>query len=239
MFRITGEQLDAAGGRARCGRCRCVFDARGALSEQSPSPATQLSMPLREPAPETEAPEGDPVPGGAVPAVLEDDVLAAARSPSPWSAAAWNLVLILLTAALALQYAYFMRADVVRYAPTLRPWLVRMCQALDCELPLPRDVNKLRLLSREVAVPPDDRRVLLIQAAVVNTADHVQAFPVIELKLSDTRGRRIAMRRFKPHEYLPDGTDMERGMAPQTPVNMELRVVKPSSEITNYQFEFM
>lgn len=258
VFRITSEQLDAAAGRVRCGRCRRVFDARETLTEQSPSPATQLSMSLPEPGPEPQAPTGRPTPqepaaplapppqGEAgtdptepVPAVLEDDVLAAARRPSPWSAAAWAAAIVVLTAALALQYAYFMRADLVRHAPQLRPWLARMCQALDCDLPLPRDVDSLRLLSRDVAVPPDDRRVLLIQAAMVNTADYVQAFPVVQIELSDIRGRRIAMRRFKPHEYLPQDTDVEVGMAPQTPVHMDLRVVKPQADITNYQFEFM
>ena len=45
VFRITAEQLDAAGGKVRCGTCQTVFDAREKLSDQIPLEAESPPQP--------------------------------------------------------------------------------------------------------------------------------------------------------------------------------------------------
>lgn len=57
VFRITAEQLDAAGGKVRCGTCQTVFDAREKLSDQIPLEVE--SPPATEPAADTAGSEPD------------------------------------------------------------------------------------------------------------------------------------------------------------------------------------
>lgn len=255
-FLITEQQLNAAGGKARCGRCGAVFDARAALLPEAGSAATpseeatagpEPAVPVQTPAPEpseTEpaAPAAAAPRDDAVPAVLLEDfaaIQAPKRRRRGW---AWALLILFLSALLALQYAYFMRDQLVDRYPPLRPLLVRMCTALapavPCEVPLARDITQLRMLSSEVAEHPTKTGALLIQATFVNTATFAQPYPILEVKLSDLRGQPVGLRRFRPQEYLPPHTNLEQGMMPRTPVTALIEVARPFADVNNYRFAF-
>lgn len=50
MFRVTAGQLDAAGGKVRCSRCREVFNARGHLQESASRPSAPAEKTSARPA---------------------------------------------------------------------------------------------------------------------------------------------------------------------------------------------
>lgn len=74
-FRLTLEQLDARGGRVRCGACRSVFDARESLRLADDEPAPQQNAPaeLRR--------EDDPAPADTSPLQGPDDAPDAPGEP--------------------------------------------------------------------------------------------------------------------------------------------------------------
>lgn len=51
VFRITAEQLNAAGGRVRCGECHAVFNAAQHLFDQAPGPTRQQASRKSNPPP--------------------------------------------------------------------------------------------------------------------------------------------------------------------------------------------
>lgn len=178
----------------------------------------------------------------------EDQVGYAGLKPEPesgpaptvrsWLQPVYGLVALLLVVLLPLQYAYFMRADLAGYA-ALRPWLERMCQYARCDLPLQRDPAAIELVNRSVVSHPSVRKALLITAAFKNTADFIQAYPVLEVTLTDATGGRVAMRRFLPREYLAAGSDPAQGIGPGALVNVVLEVAEVEQVATSYQFEFL
>lgn len=258
VFLITEQQLNAAAGKARCGRCGAVFDARAALLDEQrqggapetdapemaaseTAPDTALERPASEPAAEAQAPAPADT-DDAIPAVLLED-FAQLQAPRRRSRLGlWVLAALLLGGALVLQYAYFMRHQLVDRYPQSRPWLVRMCSALSavvpCDVPLTRDLTRLRMLSSEVSEHPTQPGALLIQATFVNTASFAQPYPVLEVKLSDLRGQPVALRRFEPEEYLHSDVDIDQGMAPRTPVTASIEVARPFADVNSYRFAF-
>lgn len=280
VFLITEEQLGAAAGKARCGHCGEVFDARAALlpetpaqpseattattatpepasSAEPPSPADASPAPASAPAETPQAPppapavQAPPMTAGprsraaeeAIPEILREDFeQARARRSGPGHGWAWAIAIVLLSAALVMEYAYFMRAQLVQQFPQTRPWLVRMCTALDalvgCQVPYPRDLSKLRVLASEVAQHPNKRNALLIQATFVNIAPFTQRYPVVEVKLTDLRGQTVALRRFRPTEYLHGAPASAQGLAPRTPVTALIEVARPFTDVEGYSFAF-
>lgn len=250
-FLITEQQLGAAAGKARCGRCGVVFDARAALLPQpekdadagpgKPSETTNTEAAVKSapaaPAPAPSEPSDEPIP-----AVLLEDFEQAQNRRGSRRGWAWALAAVILGLTLVLQYAYFMRTQLVNQFPQARPWLVHMCSILStvvtCEVPFATNLAKLRMLSSEVAEHPGVRDALLIQATFVNTASFTQRFPILEIKLSDLRGQPVALRRFRPAEYLRNGTDIEQGLAPRAPVTALIEVTRPFVDVNSYSFAF-
>ena len=268
VYRVTPSQLNAADGRVRCGHCGTVFDAGETLSDdlQTLAPgATGPDMVAADEAPaaDTQAPSeadaAEPAPadlsgedtaaetappaalaGDTVtqpPPAIEDDLQTLLAPPRRGRLLRWTALIALLTLLLAGQYAWFMR-DQLAQSPQLRPWVERMCAQFGCHLALRKDLNQLRLLSRDVVVNPNNHGVLLVNATMVNTAPFTQAYPTLEITLSNERGERTAMRRFRPQEYLPSGTDIAAGMPSDTPVNIRLELVNPDDTVASYQFAF-
>lgn len=248
VFLITEQQLGAAAGKARCGRCGTVFDARAALLDAPPgetaTPTPEPAAGGPEPAPgPTVAPEpASEPPEAAIPAVLLADFEEQSRPPRRRHGGAWALLMLILIAALGLQYAYFMRAELANRFPEARPWLVQMCAALstavECEVPYPSRLNQLRMLSSEVSAHPRQEGALLIQATFVNTAPFTQPYPLLEVMFNDLRGEPVALRRFRPSEYLREGVSVQQGMASRTPVTALLEVAQPFADVNSYRFAF-
>lgn len=254
VFLITEQQLGAAGGKARCGRCGAVFDARAALLQKpgaapTPEPPAEpatanesASESASQPAAATAAAPASAPADEAIPAVLLADFEEQARPVRRRHGWAWALLIVLLVATLGLQYTYFTRAELVNRFPQARPWLVQMCEvlavAVECQVPYPSRLGQLRMLSSEVSAHPRQDRALLIHATFVNTAPFTQPFPLLEVMLTDLRGSPVALRRFKPSEYLREDIPVRDGMAPRTPVTALLEVAQPFADVNSYRFAF-
>lgn len=157
----------------------------------------------------------------------------------PFRTLLWSLGVLLLTVLLVLQYAYFMRADLARY-PEARPWLEVMCSQLGCELPLRKDVSRIRILQSDVTAAPDRENALLAKALLVNEAPFPQPYPLLKLTLMDANGRPTGSRWFHPRQYLKDPSLRENladGMPPQRPVAARLIIKDPGSGANQYQFD--
>ena len=211
IYLIAPEALAQARGSVACSHCTNVFDALRTLTENLPAGAQRLA----------EHESGTAVPDLRLP-VMRPLAMAShatrarppAPAPTPEFARAhrartasrggiWKGGIALLTPLLFAQIAWGQRNELLQN-PTSRGWIERACATLHCSLPLAHDPGNLVLLSRDVRPHPSVPNALIISATLRNDADVAQAFPTVEITLADLDEQRIAMRRFKPTEYLSD-----------------------------------
>ncbi len=226
-FRVTPEQLKARAGKVRCGHCQSVFNALESLvdlptarEEAGGSPAGEAVPPAIEPAP-IESGES----GTAASILSETDDAAAADLPEAdggrlvrpvfrGRAAAWGAACMLGLALLAAQSAYFLRDELAVSQPDWRPMLEELCVLLDCSIALPRKPELVGIESSDLHPDPQGKNLLMLVTTLKNRAPFAQAHPHIELTLTDTQDRPIIRKVFSPEEYLPRGTQVAAGFAP-------------------------
>jgi hypothetical protein len=160
------------------------------------------------------------------------------RAPArhhPLATLGWALGILVLAAALAVQYAYFMREDLARHV-ALRPWLERLCSYAHCQIPLLRDPASIRIVARDIRRHPSAEGALRVMLTLENDSPYVQAYPAIQLSFLDFRGKLLARRRFTPQEYLSVTLDPSRGMPVRQPVQSVIDIVDPGPEAVNFEF---
>ena len=149
----------------------------------------------------------------------------------------WNTGVAVLLIIFILQYSYAMRDDLARY-PELRPWVQKLCEVAQCDVPMQQNVDLIKLTHRDITIHPRVKGALLINAVFVNNANFTQPFPLMQITLSDINGRVIAKRRFQPVEYLDADVNIHRGMTPTNPVQIVLEIADPGKDAVNFEFNF-
>ncbi len=150
----------------------------------------------------------------------------------PWLLACATLLLLL-----AIQLARAERDPLIRN-PTIGHWLRSSCAMLGCQLPLVAAPQQLHLLASNVQAHPSVAGALMISASVRNDAVFAQPYPVLTVTLSNAQGRRIAMRRLQPREYLDDDAILQRGLAPGGSAVLLLEVEDPGDKAVAFEFSF-
>src|SRR2546428_12612830 len=221
-FRVTEPQLRARAGQVRCGRCGALFDALSALS---PDPA---SRPGREDA------QGPPI--SASMAVLLDTERDVSFDFGPQSrprpSRLWWVASVFLLLALAAQGGYQYRGEIAVFLPEAKPLVQRICAELGCDVPLPRRAELLRIESSDPQADGAHPSVMVLTATLRNRASFIQAFPALELTLTDAQDQTVARRVLMPRDYAPQGTGQEPGFAAggelQIRVHIEAAALKPT-----------
>lgn len=249
VFQVSAVQLGKAAGRARCGECRQVYnvidylyedlaavraavEAAGSLTVQSQAARMGGADIEQDTDEDAVAEEADT----ALPPVLtsmswQQPTL---QRRDLFSISAVAVLLLLL----GLQWTYFNRAALAADAGW-RPALERFCGVLRCDLPLRVDLSQFVIVERDVRQHPVAEDALMINAAFENRADFVQPYPVFEVSFIDLAGNPVAMRRFLPAEYLPDGVDANAGLPSRKPVQVVLEVQDPGDKAVSFQFGFL
>ncbi len=157
--------------------------------------------------------------------------------PAPRHTRRWAAACLLLAACLAAQLGWAERKPLTA-DPDTRPWLEQACHLLGCTLPPVQDLAKLQLLSRDVRPHPSVPGALLISATLRNNAAFTQPYPVVSITLSDLDQNRIAMRRFRPAEYVADPKVRAAGLAPGATAALMFEVKDPGRNAVAFQFGF-
>lgn len=246
IYRIPLTALTRAHGRARCGVCRAEFDVLATLTEQLPAePVGRLTRHQPGPLPILDVPAMRPKAGQHDLFAIEADEEDVAPAPSfmhePEAPARGGRLLryanVLLLVGLLAQAAYAGRG-IWMNEPRLRPWLDAACLRLQCRLPERVDLGQIALVSRDVRPHPSHAGALIISATMLNRADFVQPYPIVEITLSDLDEQRIAMRRVAPQDYLVDMRALARGLAPGATATIDLEVLDPGRNAVAFEFKF-
>lgn len=143
---------------------------------------------------------------------------------------------VVLTAVLLLQSVLADRARLAADADW-RPSLERLCGLLRCRLPPWHETGAFRVTARDVRPHPSVPGALLVTASFRNDAAFAQAWPQLELSLSDLDGQALGLRRFAPREYL-GSAPASALIAPGQSASVTLEILDPGKRAVAFNFEF-
>lgn len=121
---------------------------------------------------------------------------------------AWRWVLGTggLTILALIQLAYVFRTELAREIPYLRPQLEQICTALGCVVPYPQEATdeKIKIESSEFFADSGGTGRYRLVATIANHVSYAQAWPSLELTITDRFDIAIARRVLAPAEWLPE-----------------------------------
>lgn len=184
------------------------------------------------------APEEHEAPVAAAVLASETEVASASRilletpaQPSPLSAAylrapettrsprwPWLIASTLALLALIVQATISFRVDIATKSPESRPLLEQLCAHFDCTIGLPSNPELVSIEASDLH--PGKKAGLELTATLKNRAAHAQAWPHLELTLTDGADKPIVRKIITPQDFLPVEQDPEAGF----PANGEFAV---------------
>lgn len=125
------------------------------------------------------------------------------RKSSPLLRTLGGMAVGLLTGTLAVQSIYLFRTEIARELPGLRPALEAACASVHCEVPLPRDIALIGIETSDLQSEPGHPGRYVLHSSVRNRADYPQAWPHLELTLTDATETPVSRRTLPPSEWVP------------------------------------
>jgi hypothetical protein len=114
-----------------------------------------------------------------------------------------------------------------------------VCKVAGCTTPQRIDLDKILITDRTLAAHQDKHNTLAMRLEVVNTAPFEQPYPKLQLSLFNDMGTLVARRTFSKSEYLNKSTNAEQLMPKLKPIEIELEIVDPGSQVTGFTFDFL
>lgn len=137
---------------------------------------------------------------------------------------------IALLVLLFAQGAFTFRNALAARFPAAKPALVSSCAVFGCRVELPAQVDNLAIETGELTTL--GRGAYSFTTELRNTGATVQAWPSLELALTDANDKPLVRRVFGPGDYLADDSILANGIAPRAEqaVKLHFRVddLKPS-----------
>lgn len=236
-FRLAAEQLEAANGMVRCGKCITVFDA----NEQW---ATAEADSKIEKTDQAEDAERLPVLTALLHnefGNLDGDQTGTGTSSEKASRLFFKLLIIVLGALLlAAQVSYFFSRELSQ-VESWRPAINNFCHYLGCKIDPYRDLDKLAIRQFIVHSHPVQPGALTVDLIIENRAPFPQPYPSIAIRFEDIQNQLIGRRSFSARQYLsenPNSLVLQSNLIPpgaRSRVNFGL--VDPGVTAVNYSVE--
>ncbi len=263
LFKVSDAQIAAHDGLVRCGRCHIVFNARDHLHDNEPS--RQLNLPIDLESPITNranvssnvaltkdnllvSTDANLMPIADVPGLenasntlaqsvqfVEELTEVVNSKPSRIRRWVGILTALLLTLILLAQATYFFRVELAARLPGLKPLLTQYCTLLKCTIELPQNAELMVIESSELESDPNHGNIVTLHALLHNRADYAQAFPSLELTLTDLQDHVIARRIFHPVDYVQVTTGETQGIAASREIDINLHLDTSDLKPTGYR----
>jgi len=204
------------------------------LPETGTGQTPDVDLPLEiPPAPATPADAAPVKPGSTLsPATAVAVHQSSGRSGFSWLIGLTAFLLILSAAA---QLTYFMRTELCAIYPDLRPYLERACAELGCSVALPSNIHLMAIDDSDLQEDINHQNVIVLSSILINNAPYDQAFPSLELTLTDLGDRPVLRRKFSPHEYLPARHMAAAGIHPGEEVRVRLSLSVQGTRPAGYR----
>jgi hypothetical protein len=255
------KELTAAQGLLRCGECGSTFDAMKSLSttlpedrqflqqkekelgadnqEDSQPSQTRKKIYLSQAKKESEQKQQQNK--ATVKALISssgDSFQAKAPKRHKSHSSKFILIAVASLALLLLIQLLYNQKDWLADQPLTAGMTRAFCKVVGCNVNIRRDLTKLEMLNRNVYSHPNELDVLMITASIENRANFEQPYPLLEISFLSSSGDIVALRRFKPDEYLIN-TSPQAMMVPDKPVDLRIKITDPGKDAIRFQFRFL
>lgn len=146
----------------------------------------------------------------------------------------WGIGTGILLGALAAQAGYLFRGEITRDWPVLRPVYLAACERLGCTVPLPREAAYIGIETSDLESEATGGGRYVLNAVIRNRADFPQAWPHLELTLTDARDLPAARRVIRPEEWVPRDR-LKRGFAASGTQSVRLPFDAPDVAAVGYR----
>jgi predicted Zn finger-like uncharacterized protein len=258
-FQVTQEQLEAYQGLVRCGQCQTTFHAGAYVHDKEPSP--QLTLPILQDVSEPPVLKSTT---GTKYRTLAETIKVDLSNPAAWkesrtgkkhfresnfsastapynnrlpekSNPIWLGLIAALTLVLFAQTAYFFRVEIAARLPGLKPALIVYCELLLCSIPLPQEADQMSIESSDLEAHPVRVGVVTLNVILRNRASYAQAYPHLELTLTDTQEQTLARRTFSATEYLNFREEEINGLAANRESSIKLYLDTNNLKVAGYR----
>lgn len=147
----------------------------------------------------------------------------------------WLLGSALLTVTILVQSVYYLRHDIATFYPKFKPYLVLACQQLNCRINLPRQIDLILIDDSDMHEDDKYAGLMHFSSSLINKADFIQAYPNIELTLTDTDDNPVLRRVFKPGDYLPANKDIPAGLQAGEHIRIKLALTTQDTPVAGYR----
>jgi len=113
------------------------------------------------------------------------------------------LLIVLLGFMASVQAVYLYRTEIASRWPDLRPWLEEACVNVACSVPYPADADQIDIQASELQIDAERGGLLVLHLTLQNRSELAQAYPSVELTLTDVREQVVVRRRLAPADWLP------------------------------------
>ena len=225
IFEINMREVTIAKGLLRCGECHQVFNGSKTLSTNMPQPYSDKSVEYIK-SQDSKKPEEirhtdiitDNNKSNDAPQKEKQRQIKGIEKDSDNVGLRLKTIAVLLLLLLVAQVLHHYKDEILgvsRYEP-----------------------EKIHMVNHNVFTHPIEKGVLLISASMENDADFDQKYPILEVRLTDSQSKLVALRRFTPNEYLDNYTDtmlLKKNLV----TNLKLKIKDPGSKATRFQFHFL
>lgn len=128
---------------------------------------------------------------------------------------------------------YYFESHTLSQNQTLRPWLLKLCQSVNCQLPEYKNTEEISILLGSLEAIDD--HFYEFKVVISNQARFNQRYPNIKLTLINFTGEPIAERIFSAHNYHPKSPLL----AVDETVEISLSIAAPHPKIGGYTFELL
>lgn len=148
-----------------------------------------------------------------------------------------NVLIVLLLVALALgQAIYASRNTIAQQHPATQTYLAKACHWLKCEMTLAHDVKQLSIEDTALTQSKIRTDVIKLSGTITNHGAYAQAYPELELSLTDANDIVILRRYLKPSEYAAQPAS---GIAANTDVGFTLGLLLDGIEVAGYRVKMI
>ena len=148
-----------------------------------------------------------------------------------------NVLIALLLVVLALaQGIYATRNTIAQQHPATQPYLAKACHWLKCEIALAHDVKQLSIEDTALTQSKIRTDVIKLSGTITNHAPYAQAYPELELSLTDANDILILRRYLKPSVYVAQPA---AGIAANSDVGFTVGLLLDGIEVTGYHVKMI
>lgn len=146
-----------------------------------------------------------------------------------------KLLILLFIVALIGQVIYFMRDKIAQTFPEAKSVLQKLCQPIGCKINLPREIHLFSIDDSGIQEDAERQDVIRLTSTITNRADFNQAYPDLEVTLTDTKDKPKIRRVFKSAEYLPKTLTIADGISPGESVSIDMPLMTDDVKVAGFR----